>query len=279
MSFGYHIGKKQSFFKSIKDAYEKEDGTSAYQMFLKSPQRRALSKITDIDKSETLKYVKKHKIKLFIHSGYLFNIGNTPTEYSISTGVDDIMTGAAIGAIGVVFHVGKHCKRCSELETMNIMIEYINEVIDKTKSVKTKFLLETASGAGTEVAIKLDDLKYIFDHVNIKSRFGFCIDTCHIFAAGYDIKDKPDLFITQFNKIIGLKKVKLIHLNDSKGKLDSHLDRHRNMLDGTIGDKGLSTFIKRFYGLRIPIVLETPRDKTEEDLNYIKKNIDNIQTI
>ena len=279
MSFGYHVGKKQSFLKSIKDAFDEDDGTSAYQMFLKSPQRRALSKITDEDKSETKKYVKKHHIKLFIHSGYLFNIGNTPTEYSIKTGVDDIMNGAAIGAIGVVFHVGKHCKRCSELETMNNMIEYINEVINKTKSVKTKFLLETAAGAGTEVAVKLDDLKYIYDHVNKKSRFGFCIDTCHIFAAGYDIKDKPDLFINQFDKIIGLKKVKLLHLNDSKGKLDSHLDRHRNMLKGKIGNKGLSTFIKRFYGLKIPIVLETPRDKIEEDINYIKKNIDNIQTI
>ena len=279
MSYGYHIGKKQTFFKSIQSAYEKDDGTSAYQMFLKSPQRKALCKITDEDKSETLKYIKTHKIKLFIHSGYLFNIGNKPTEYSINTGVDDIMNGAAIGAIGVVFHVGKHCKRCSELETMDIMIEYINTVIEKTKIVKTKFLLETAAGQGTEVAVKLDDLKYIYDHIKKKSRFGFCIDTCHIFAAGYDIKDKPDLYITQFNKIIGLKKVKLLHLNDSKGKLDSHLDRHQNMLEGNIGDKGLSTFIKRFYGLKIPIVLETPRSKTEEDLNYVKNCINNIQTI
>ena len=87
------------------------------------------------------------------------------------------------------------------------------------------------------------------------------------------------MYITQFNKIIGLKKVKLLHLNDSKGKLDSHLDRHQNMLEGNIGDKGLSTFIKRFYGLKIPIVLETHRSKTEEDLNYVKNCINNIQTI
>lgn len=279
MSFGYHIGKKQTFLKSIQNAYEEEDGTSAYQMFLKSPQRKALSKITDEDKKDTLKYVKKHKIKLFIHSGYLFNIGNKPSEYSINTGIDDIMNGAAIGAIGVVFHVGKHCKRCSELETINNMIEYINKVIDETKTVKTKFLLETGSGQGSEVAIKIDDFKYIYDHIKKKSRFGFCIDTCHIFAAGYDIKDKPNLYITQFDKIVGLKKVKLLHLNDSKGKLDSHIDRHQNMLDGNIGDNGLSTFIKRFYALKIPIVLETPRSKTEEDISYIKKCLNNIQTI
>ena len=189
------------------------------------------------------------------------------------------MNGAAIGAIGVVFHVGKHCKRCSELETINNMIEYINKVIDETKTVKTKFLLETGAGQGSEVAIKIEDFKYIYDHIKKKSRFGFCIDTCHIFAAGYDIKDKPNLYITQFDKIVGLKKVKLLHLNDSKGKLDSHLDRHQNMLDGNIGDNGLSTFIKRFYALKIPIVLETPRSKTEEDINYIKKCLTNIQTI
>ena len=274
MSYGYHFKKHQKFFyNSIRDERNKHPLTSAYQIFLKTPQKRAMANITAKDKELTYDFINNHNIKLFIHTGYLFNIGDEiRNDYCIRTGVDDMIQGHVIGAIGVVFHVGKHCKRCTPEQSMKHMITYINTVINMTSYISIKFLLETGAGCGTEVCRSINDLKYIYDHIEIQEKFGFCIDTCHIFAAGFDIRDKPNDYIEEFDEKIGLDKVCLIHLNDSKGELKSCVDRHDNLLYGKIGIKGLSTFVKKFYSLGVPIVLETPNNKKRKsDLKYIEK--------
>ena len=263
LNYGYHIRKDKTFYYSIKKEYENNMHfgplkPNSYQIFLKTPQRKALSKINDKDKQKSKKYVLKHNINLFIHGGYLFNIGDTPTEYSINTAVDDIVNGGEIGAQGAIFHVGKHCNRCTPDECRANMIEFINTVISKSLSSPSKFILETGANCGTEVCRKLEDLKFIYDHVEHKEKFGFCIDTCHIFAAGFDIRTEPLNYINHFNRLIGTDKVMLIHLNDSKGALGSHLDRHQTLTMGKIGKFGLKEFVKYFGERRIPLVLETP---------------------
>ena len=263
LNYGYHIRKDKTFYNSIKKEYENNMHfgplkPNSYQIFLKTPQRKALSKIKDDDKKKSKKYILKHNINLFIHGGYLFNIGDTPTEYSIDTAVDDIVNGGEIGAQGAIFHVGKHCNRCTPDECRANMIEFINTVISKSLSSPAKFILETGANCGTEVCRKLEDLKFIYDHVEHKEKFGFCIDTCHIFAAGFDIRTEPLEYINHFDRLIGTDKVKLIHLNDSKGALGSHLDRHQTLTMGEIGKFGLREFVKYFGEKRIPLVLETP---------------------
>ena len=263
LNYGYHIRKDKTFYHSIKKEYENNMHfgplkPNSYQIFLKTPQRKALSKINDKDKQKSKKYVLKHNINLFIHGGYLFNIGDTPTEYSINTAVDDIVNGGEIGAQGAIFHVGKHCNRCTPDECRANMIEFINTVISKSLSSPSKFILETGANCGTEVCRKLEDLKFIYDHVEHKEKFGFCIDTCHIFAAGFDIRTEPLNYINHFDRLIGTDKVMLIHLNDSKGALGSHLDRHQTLTMGKIGKFGLREFVKYFGEKKIPLVLETP---------------------
>ena len=263
LNYGYHIRKDKTFYHSIKKEYENNMHfgplkPNSYQIFLKTPQRKALSKIKDDDKKKSKKYILKHNINLFIHGGYLFNIGDTPTEYSINTAVDDIVNGGEIGAQGAIFHVGKHCNRCTPDECRANMIEFINTVISKSLSSPSKFILETGANCGTEVCRKLEDLKFIYDHVEHKEKFGFCIDTCHIFAAGFDIRTEPLEYINHFDRLIGTDKVMLIHLNDSKGALGSHLDRHQTLTMGKIGKFGLKEFVKYFGEKRIPLVLETP---------------------
>ena len=271
MSFGYHIKKDKSFYETVKRAFTEHEGTSAYQIFMKSPQRRSLCKIGKKDQNNTTEYVKSNNIELFVHSGYLFNIGDELKAYPISTGFDDMVKGHSIGAKGVVFHVGKHCNRCTVEECIERMIIYINIIIEKTLDIPIKFLLETGAGCGTEVCRTLNDLKYIYDNIKYKEKFGFCIDTCHIFASGFDIKNKPYEYIEQFDEIIGLDTVCLIHLNDSKGAFKSCKDRHQNLGKGEIGEYGLSIFVKYFYSINIPMVLETPAGFARHfDLIYIK---------
>jgi len=272
MSFGYHLGKDKSFYETVKNAFTENKGTSAYQIFMKSPQRRTLCKIGKKDQINTKEYIKLNNINLFIHSGYLFNIGDELKDYTISTGLDDMIKGYSIGAKGVVFHVGKHCNRCTIKECIEKMIVYINIIINKTLDIPIKFILETGAGCGTEVCRTLNDLKYIYDNIEHKEKFGFCIDTCHIFASGFDIKSKPDEYIEQFDEIIGLDNVCLIHLNDSKGLCKSCKDRHQNLCKGEIGEYGLSIFVKYFYSIDVPIVLETPTGFARlTDLEYIEK--------
>tara|TARA_B100000780_G_scaffold278895_1_gene254243 strand:- start:2140 stop:2967 length:828 start_codon:yes stop_codon:yes gene_type:complete len=271
MSFGYSLKKNDSFHKTIKNAFTNNDGTSAYQIFMKSPQRKALCKINKKDKDITRQYIESNNIDLFVHSGYLFNIGDELKKYPISTGVDDMINGHSIGAKGVVFHVGKHCKRCTVDECINRMVVYINLIIEKTLDIPIKFILETGAGCGTEVCRTLHDLKYIYDNIKHKEKFGFCIDTCHIYASGFDIKNKPYEYIEQFDEIIGLDTVCLIHLNDSKGAFKSCKDRHQNLGKGEIGEYGLSIFVTYFYSINVPIVLETPTGFARQfDLIYIR---------
>ena len=281
LNYGYHIRKDKTFYHSIKKEYENNMHfgplkPNSYQIFLKTPQRKALSKINDKDKQKSKKYILKHNINLFIHGGYLFNIGDTPTEYSINTAVDDIVNGGEIGAQGAIFHVGKHCNRCTPDECRANMIEFINTVISKSLSSPSKFILETGANCGTEVCRKLEDLKFIYDHVEHKEKFGFCIDTCHIFASGYDIRSEKNIkdYLDIFDKEIGLDKIVLFHLNDSKKGLNCCVDRHESIGKGEIYKDRMDGFeyLCKFANKKsIPIILETPNGKLyEEEIKLVK---------
>ena len=140
-----------------------------------------------------------------------------------------------------------------------------------------KILLETSSGQGSEMCIKLEDLSKFINkltmHKNkkISERFGICVDTCHIYSAGYNINTSKDVinYIKEFDKYIGLKYLKILHLNNSKTLIGSNKDRHDNINKGTINPNGLREFIKLCFKLNIPIILETPDDYIKEDLEFI----------
>ena len=234
------------------------------QFFLKSPRRK---NIPDIDKYEIEKcnsYIKDNNITIVVHASYLLNISTKDDyEYKIKTAIQDIKISHAMGGIGAIFHVGKHLKMDKKLAISN-MKSFIIDVISKLNDGE-KFILETAAGCGTELCYKLDEFG---DFINsfedkYKKYISVCIDTCHVFSAGYDLTSKQNAldFIQTVENTIKWENVSIIHLNDSKKGCGSRVDRHENLCNGFIGnedDSGFKILIQYFNAMNIPVVLETP---------------------
>ena len=155
------------------------------------------------------------------------------------------------------FHLGK-----GEKWGLNKIVENFNHILNKNPNCKATILLETTAGQGTNLGYKFEQLEYILDGLERKDKFGVCVDTCHIFAAGYDISTESgyEKTINDFDKIIGLERIKVFHLNDSKKPFGSRKDRHQHIGKGEIGLEAFRCLLndKRFS--EIPMVLETPKD-------------------
>lgn len=222
-----------------------------------------------------------HKnITVIVHASYTINLSANWDEYSwqINQFINEIELANYIGALNIVIHMGKQMDLTKE-QAYNNMFTALIYIHNKTKKYNsTRILLEYPSGQGSEICYKLEDFAYFFKkfslHRNpdIQDRFRICIDTCHIFSAGYDIttKSKVDMYIDALEELIGLKYIALIHLNDSKKELGSNVDRHQNLGDGFIGKEGLKYFAKQMQKMTIPIVLETPYKKHKSEIkNYL----------
>lgn len=219
-----------------------------------------------------------------VHASYSINLANTWNEYSwwIDLLVSEILYANEINAQYVVVHLGKQLKLSKE-EAFNNMFTSLLHIHNETykKAQNVSILLETSSGQGTETCFNLEELSYFYKKIsthknnNFKNRFGLCLDTCHIFVAGYDITTtkKIKLFLQKFDKLIGINHIKLIHLNDSKQKLGSMVDRHENLGLGHIGKKPLACIAKFFIKQDVPIILETPYKYHKQEISYLKKTI------
>lgn len=272
---GYHTSIKKTFYDSLAKEF-KATGANAYQIFLKTPKRKIMSKIKEEDAEKCKEFVEINDIKLFVHSSYIFNTGDVPSEYSINTGVDDIQWIDKMGGLGAVFHMGKHCKRCSVDQCILQMKEYVSTVLANTSGCDAHLILETGAGVGTEVCTSIDDLAKLYNMFtdDEKERISFCIDTCHIFAAGYDIStpEGAHAYISEFTEKLDWSKVILIHLNDSKMPCGSKKDRHENLGEGHINLEGLSHFVRYCQQSGITMVLETPTSQPVIVLKTSSKN-------
>jgi deoxyribonuclease-4 len=182
-----------------------------------------------------------------------------------------------IGAIGIVVHLGKQLDLSIE-ESLNNMYMSLLHVHNQTNHHKqVKMLIETSTGQGSEICYEIDKLAHLFrkfsKHRNeeISERFGICLDTCHIFAAGYDLTNKNliKIFFDKFDDLIGLQNIKLVHLNDSKKEVGSKVDRHENIGNGYIGKNNLLLITNIFKRLGVPIILETPFENQNNDLKLL----------
>ena len=225
-------------------------------------------------------FVKKNDVTVIVHSSYTINLSksNDTRDSNIQHLIYEISIAHAINAKYIVLHMGK--KLDLELsQAYNNMFMNLVYVVNSTKNTPVKILLETPAGQGTELCFKLEDFSYFFKKIsknkNIIQRFGICIDTCHIFAAGYDISTLSGvrLYFEAFEELIGIKYINLIHLNDSKNKVGSCVDRHECIGKGCIKEKMLLLLAFKFYSLNVPIILETSSDIDDLALvvNYIKR--------
>lgn len=262
---GSHISTSYNLLDGAKMI--KKKGGNMMQIF--SEDRRKINKDIIIKFKE---FMIKNEMKVVIHASYKVNIASdwTPYSWSILEILDEIKFAHTLNAIGIVLHIGKkkELKKVKAYKNMYTFLLYIIKMTSKYKDVK--ILLETSSGQGSEMCYRLEDLSYFYKKFSkhhmkkVSTRVKLCVDTCHIFAAGYDIKskNKVKMYLDAFEEIIGLKQIELIHLNDSKNKLGSKIDRHEDIGKGYIGYIGLIEFSKFFIKRGVPIVLETPSIKS-----------------
>ncbi|MDE5285421.1 MAG: deoxyribonuclease IV, partial [Buchnera aphidicola] len=225
------------------------DGT-AFSFFTKNQRQWYSSPLTieEIIKFQrSCLYYKFQPHQILPHSSYLINLGH-PVKNSLEKSrlafIDDMTRCNQLGLNFLNFHPGSHLNNITELQCLKKISESLNIVLEKTKHVVA--VIENTAGQGSNVGYCFEHLYEIIKDVDDKRRIGVCIDTCHLFAAGYDlrtIKNCEDTF-QQFDEIIGFKYLKGLHLNDSKKELDSHIDRHENLGFGNIGLLAFQWIIK-----------------------------------
>jgi apurinic endonuclease (APN1) len=201
------------------------------------------------------------------HDSYLINLGHPekePLEKSRASFLDEMQRCEQLGLDRLNFHPGSHLKTISEEECLRRIAESINIVLDKTKGVTA--VIENTAGQGTNMGHKFEQIRFIIDNVEDKSRVGVCIDTCHAFTSGYNIKS-PEGYAETFNmfdKIIGFKYLRGMHINDSKKELATRVDRHDNIGKGFLGEDVFRMLMNDRRLDNIPLILETPEESLWE---------------
>ncbi|EGJ72381.1 endonuclease 4 [Bacteroides coprosuis DSM 18011] len=241
-----------------------EIGAKAFALFTKNQRQWVSKPLTDesIDQfkenCEKYGFSSKH---ILPHDSYLINLGH-PEEEALAKSrkafLDEMQRCEQLGLQLLNFHPGSHLKKIDTEACLNRIAESINIALDQTKGVTA--VIENTAGQGTNLGFEFSHLRHIIDRVEDKSRVGVCIDTCHTFTAGYDLVNKYDEVFDDFEKEVGFKYLRGIHLNDSKKELGSKVDRHDSIGKGFIGK---DFFVKMMNDSRfddMPIILETPDD-------------------
>jgi deoxyribonuclease-4 len=272
VQIGLHVSILGSVANAVTNAVERE--CSAFQIFTGNPRGWYSKDLTDEALTNFKKNLDECSIDRFatvVHMPYLPNL-STPDiasyKKSIKAMIREVERCEKIGIPYLVTHLGSH-KGSGEEDGIKRLTSALMEVAKTTKDVT--ILLENTAGQKNSVGSNFTQLAEIFFSLEPADRFGICIDTCHAFAAGYDLRNEKGVKKTfeEFDKKIGLKHIKILHLNDSKGELGSHLDRHDHIGLGQIGSTGLSKVIKLMNKNKIPMILETPIDERRDEFEDI----------
>lgn len=266
--YGRHISLKKTFNLTLRECHEFY-GVKSFQIVMKSPKSKGMCKITDEDADETKKYVEENDLYVVAHSGYLFNIARDPAtnDYAVKTARDDLVNIARIGGRGAVFHVGKHIGQGVDIGVEHMYINVLNILMATMDYPESIFILETSAGQGTELLTKLKELAEFRARFSPdeQKRIRFCLDTCHMFAAGYNLstQEQVNAFEREVADTIGWENVELFHFNDSKDKCGARKDRHEKIGLGHIGTEGMKGMAALAGKYKIPLILETPILKTD----------------
>lgn len=249
-------------------------GANTFQFFTRNPRG---GKAKDIDEEDIRAFLEKSKkigIEVILaHAPYTLNCASADENirnFAKETMADDLKRMEYTPNNLYNFHPGSHVGQGVDIG-INYIINILNEVI--TSEQTTTVLLETMAGKGSEIGRSFEELKRIIDGVKLKDKIGVCLDTCHINDAGYDIINNLDGVLEEFDEIIGLDKLKAIHINDSKNPLGAHKDRHEKIGEGTIGIETFEKIINHPKLKELPFFLETPNelDGYEKEIRILKK--------
>jgi deoxyribonuclease-4 len=245
-------------------------GATAFALFTKNQRQwfsNPLTKTSIKAFRENCEKLDYKPFQILPHDSYLINLGHPekePLEKSRASFLDEMQRCEQLGLDRLNFHPGSHLKTISEEECLSRIAESINIVLDKTKGVTA--VIENTAGQGTNMGHKFEQLRFIIEKVDDKSRVGICIDTCHAFTSGYNIKSQEgynETFRT-FDKIIGFKYLRGMHINDSKKELSTRVDRHDNIGKGYLGEDVFRMLMNDIRLDNMPLILETPDESLWE---------------
>jgi len=276
MQVGIHVSISGSIDRAVDNAVTL--GCNAFQIFTRNPRgwkAKPLSNDVITNYSEKLVASKIDRFATVAHMPYLPNLSSPdgdpfskPSLYSL---IDELERCSKLGIPYLVAHLGSH-KGSGDQKGIEKLVKNFTNAADAGPN-DVMLLLENTAGQKNSVGSDFEQLAFIFSQLKPAKRFGVCLDTCHAFAAGYDIRTEKTTKSTleQFDKFVGIEHLKIIHLNDSKGEIGSNKDRHEHIGLGKIGETGLSYVVKFANSKKIPIILETPVDDRRDGSGNIKK--------
>lgn len=260
MLIGSHVSMsgKKMLEGSAEEAHKY--GESTFMIYTGAPQNTRRKSIEDLNIENGHKAMEQYGLSnIVVHAPYIINIANTTKPEVFELGVNflqnEIERTQAIGAKDIVLHPGSHVGAGAD-KGIEQIIKGLNEVLTHDNDVR--IALETMAGKGSEVGRNFEEIARIIDGVTHNDRLSICFDTCHTHDAGYNIKEDFDGVLNEFDKIIGLDRIKVVHVNDSKNEQGAHKDRHENIGFGHIGFDALSYVVHHDAFKNIPKILETP---------------------
>lgn len=259
LRIGCHLSSSAGYLEMGKNAVSIGAGTFAF--FTRNPRGGAAKAINEDDVAGFLALAAEHDIKkLVAHAPYTLNpcsANETLRRFAKSTMRDDLKRMEYTPGNYYNFHPGSHTGQGTETGIAQIS-EMLNELLSPEQT--TVVLLETMAGKGSEIGGKFEELREIIDRVEKNEKLGVCLDTCHIYDGGYDIVNDPDGVLSEFDRVIGLSRLKAVHLNDSMHGFRSHKDRHAKIGDGMVGTEALARIINHPALQGLPFILETPNE-------------------
>ena len=259
LNIGCHLSVSKGYEAMGEEALK--IGANTFQFFTRNPRGGKAKEIDPKDVEALLKIIKENKFATILaHSPYTLNAcsaDESTREFAIKVMEDDLERMEYLPNSLYNFHPGSHVKQGAKVG-IEYIINMLNTVLKPEQT--TTVLLETMSGKGTEVGRSFEELKQILDGVTLSEKMGVCLDTCHVYDAGYDIVNDLDGVLDEFDRIIGLDKLCAIHLNDSKNPFQSHKDRHEKIGVGSIGIAAVIKIINHPKLRHLPFFLETPNE-------------------
>lgn len=279
------IGAHVSIFNGVFNAPANAAKISGevFQMFTRSPQGGPVPELNESVIKKFKAELKKHKIyEFYIHTPYYINLASSQNRIrygSISVIRDDLERGSKLGAKYLMTHLGS-ATDLGPKKALEKVIEGVRKILDGYQGT-TQFLIEMSAGAGNIIGDTFEEIGQIIESLS-QFKIGVCFDTCHAFTSGYDLRNKESVKKTfdKFDRIISLEKLKLIHANDSKTDLGSHIDRHEHIGYGKIGREGFYSLIHHPKLNAVNLIIETPKDgKNVDDIKILKRLRDENKTL
>jgi deoxyribonuclease-4 len=279
--FGSHLSIAGGMHNALLKA--EEHGFATVQVFTKNQQQWKCKPLDEAGINEWKKHRKRLKFtKTVSHDSYLINLASADDllwRKSVDLFVEEVMRCKLLGIEYLVTHPGAHLGTGEEAGLRRVA-EALDIVNNRVGECDVITCLEITAGQGSSLGYKLEHLARIIEGVREPKRLGVCLDTAHLFAAGYDFRGaKYDAFRKQIEKTIGISRVKVLHLNDSKKPLGSRVDRHEHIGRGTIGIEGFRPFVRDEAFANVPKILETPKLKAEDGREWDEINFETLRSL